>query len=179
MYVESNSLTSLSEGLNYSVNGLLATFGTARISTADAQRLGRKPNERGLPVERQRAIANIVYGGKWGRENLGNTQPEDGWTFRGYGPIQLTGRSNCASFGAAIGMHVDEVPAYLRTREGGGMGAAWFWRKHYLDKRLDPNDVRAMRTAVNAKALGFDLFEPHYHQLASEFARRARDDPPH
>ena len=31
----------------------------------------------------QEGIANLVYGGAWGRDNLGNAQPGDGWRYRG------------------------------------------------------------------------------------------------
>lgn len=82
------------ESLNYSVAGLLSTFGRHRISEADAKRLGRKSGESGLPQIRQQAIANIIYGGTWGAANLGNTKPGDGWLFRGGGYPQVTGRAN-------------------------------------------------------------------------------------
>jgi putative chitinase len=87
------------ENLNYSPEGLLATFGRHRISEADAQRLGRIA---GRPAQ-QREIGNIIYGGKWGRENLGNTQPNDGWMYRGGGLEHLTGRTNHERTGRAIG----------------------------------------------------------------------------
>jgi len=80
----------LVESLNYSVEGLLATFGRHRISEAQARQLGRIP---GRPAN-QRAIANIVYGGVYGRNHLGNEQPNDGWDFRGGGAIHTTGRRN-------------------------------------------------------------------------------------
>lgn len=83
------------ENLNYSVDGLLKTFGRHRISEADARRYGRAG---GRPAN-QEAIANIIYGGEWGRENLGNTQPGDGWRFRGGGLAQITGRANYGKFG--------------------------------------------------------------------------------
>lgn len=86
-----------SESLNYSVQGLLNTFGTRRISPADAARFGRSASH---PAN-QEAIANLVYGGEWGREHLGNTQPGDGWKYRGRGLVQITGRANYAKFGLA------------------------------------------------------------------------------
>jgi putative chitinase len=73
---------------------LLNTFGRHRISRADAEKLGRRPGEPALPIARQRAIANIIYGGDWGRDNLGNTEPDDGWQFRGRGLAHITGRTN-------------------------------------------------------------------------------------
>jgi putative chitinase len=101
------------ETLNYSVAGLLNTFGRHRISRADAERLGRKPGEPPLPVTRQRAIGNIIYGGAWGRDNLGNTEPNDGWTYRGRGMAHDTGRRNYDLSGKAVGLDLLAHPEKL------------------------------------------------------------------
>jgi putative chitinase len=90
--VESGGMSTLAENLNYSVDALLAKFGRHRISEADARRFGRS----GTRPADQRAIANAIYGGEWGRRNLGNTQPDDGWNCRGQGLLQTTGRGNMA-----------------------------------------------------------------------------------
>lgn len=82
------------ENMDYSVNGLLNTFGRHRISELDARRFGRTNNQ----SANQRMIANTIYGGEWGKRNLGNTKQDDGWLFRGNGSIQLTGRANHQSF---------------------------------------------------------------------------------
>lgn len=95
MWVESAGYATMVENLNYSVAGLRATFGRHRISDAECERHGRAP---GRPAN-QKAIANIVYGGEWGRINLGNTQPNDGWEFRGSGLKQITGRRNTVASG--------------------------------------------------------------------------------
>lgn len=82
------------ESLNYSVEALRSKFGN-RISAADAAKYGRTAMQKA----NQEAIANIIYGGEWGKQNLGNTQPGDGWKYRGAGITQLTGRRNFAKFG--------------------------------------------------------------------------------
>lgn len=83
----------ISESLNYSVEALRSKFGN-RISAADAARYGRTAMQKA----NQEAIANIIYGGAWGKENLGNTQPGDGWKYKGRSLVQLTGRRNYAKF---------------------------------------------------------------------------------
>lgn len=97
------------ESLNYSVAGLLNTFGRHRISRADAERLGRKA---GRPAA-QRQIANIIYGGSWGRDNLGNTEPDDGWMYRGRGMAHDTGRRNYRLSGEAVGIDLLSDPDAL------------------------------------------------------------------
>lgn len=83
------------ESLNYDVAGLLKTFSRERISSADAQKYGRTATR----AANQEAIANIVYGGDWGRKNLGNLKWGDGWRYRGRGLPQTTGLSNYTKFG--------------------------------------------------------------------------------
>lgn len=95
MWVESAGFSTLVENLNYSVDALISMFGRHRISIADAQRYGRAP---GRPAD-QKAIANILYGGEWGRKNLGNIGPNDGWENRGSGVKQITGLANITASG--------------------------------------------------------------------------------
>lgn len=82
------------ESLNYSVQALLTSFGRHRISEVDAKLFGRTSDRPAV----QKEIANRLYGGTWGKTNLGNINPDDGWNFRGRGAIQLTGRSNYKAF---------------------------------------------------------------------------------
>lgn len=101
------------ESLNYSVQGLISTFGRHRISLADARRLGRKPGEPHLSIDRQRQIGNLIYGGKWGLDNLGNTEPDDGWNLRGRGMDHCTGRRNYTAVGRALGIDLVNNPDRL------------------------------------------------------------------
>lgn len=170
--VESNDLRQMSESLNYSVEGLLKTFGRHRISAADARRLGRKDGEGPLSQDRQRQIANLIYGGEWGKTNLGNIFADDGWKFRGYGPKQLTGRANHQAFATAIGMPVDKVPEYIRTIEGGCRSAGWFWKSHGLDAKAATPGVADDRKAINGGNLGLKLVEFRFNALVKELLAR-------
>ncbi|ENA1772555.1 glycoside hydrolase family 19 protein, partial [Yersinia ruckeri] len=78
---ESASFTLLVESFNYSVNGLIATFGK-RLSAGQASALGRQRGETSVPLNRQQAIANLVYSGR-----MGNKGSADGWKYRGRGLI--------------------------------------------------------------------------------------------
>jgi len=91
---ESNCFKVLAENLNYKVDALINLFGTKRISVEQASRYGRMDGQ----IANQVAIANTIYGGSWGKANLGNTQPNDGWDMRGSGPMQITGRDNITGF---------------------------------------------------------------------------------
>lgn len=129
------------ENLNYSVAGLKATFSRQRISNAQCEALGRKP---GRPADKP-GIANTVYGGSWGRTNLGNTEPGDGWRYRGRGLIQLTGRSNYRRTGAEYEVNPDLV----LTPAGSIKAATDFWRTRGLNAASDADDVARVTRIIN------------------------------
>ena len=94
-YHESGGFAKMTESMNYSVAGLRATFGDHRITDAECAKFGRTAER---PADQQ-AIANIVYGGEWGKKNLGNVNPGDGWRYRARGYGGTTGRANYREFG--------------------------------------------------------------------------------
>jgi putative chitinase len=63
---------------------------------------------------------------------LGNTQPGDGFRFRGRGLIQVTGRRNYSL--AAVGLDLDLLnhPELLEQPEHAAMSAGWFWASNKL-----------------------------------------------
>lgn len=146
------------ENLNYSVSGLIETFGSKRISHTQAYDYGRSSNHKA----NQEAIANIVYGGAWGRKNLGNTQPGDGWKFRGRGIFQITGRSNyqqltdwCKSKG--INADYVEDPDLLLNESDSIIAAIWYWNSRGINSFADQDDILSVSKIINlgsAKASG-------------------------
>ena len=124
------------ENLNYSADALHALYPN-RISIADSQRVGRTaahdPDRAG--------IANIIYGGAWGRANLGNDQAGDGFTFRGRGWVQITGRrnysraDNALSQGGKLIANPDLMaqPEICAGSAVNGMIQGWFTTKKFAD----------------------------------------------
>lgn len=149
---ESQNLSTLEENLNYSVDGLLRTFGRHRINVADAQQYGRKRGQ----AANQEMIANILYGGDWGRKNLGNTETGDGYRFRGRGLKQLTGRANYMRCGTAIGERFDMWPERLLLPVNAALSAGWFWQSHGCNELADAGDVPALTRKINGGSNGLD-----------------------
>lgn len=141
---ETGGFRSIDESLNYSVDGLRATFGKHRISDADVEKHGRKPGR----AANQEAIGNLVYGGAWGATHLGNTQPGDGWRYRGGGFIQTTGRANYGRAG------YENDPAALRDPDRGFLAALTFWTDNGLNALADTDDVTAVRKRINGGTNG-------------------------
>lgn len=90
------SFEPITESLNYSAASLISKFSN-RISSSDATKYGRTA----MHPANQEMIGNIIYGGEWGKKNLGNTQPGDGYKYRGRGLSQVTGRRLYEIFGYA------------------------------------------------------------------------------
>lgn len=147
---ETGGFSSLSENMNYSVSGLLKTFGRHRISDADARACGRQ----GARSADQRRIANLVYGGAWGRKNLGNIQPNDGWDLRGSGPGQVTGRANFQKASDDTGIDFIGNPDLMRDPDIGMRAALMLWQKWGLNELADRGETVAIRERWNGGRLG-------------------------
>ncbi|PHZ28061.1 endolysin [Yersinia bercovieri] len=138
---ESASFTLLVESFNYSINGLLATFGK-RLSADQASALGRQTGEKSVPVNRQRAIANLVYSGR-----MGNKAVDDGWKYRGRGLIQITGLDNYRACGTALKLDLISNPDQLLTDLNAVRSAAWFWQSRNCGQYAD--DIQRVTQLIN------------------------------
>src|SRR6185369_6799122 len=59
---------------------------------------------------------------------LVNTQPGDGFRYRGRGPIQITGRSNYLRYGDLLGVDLAGNPDLAATPQFAFSTAALFWK---------------------------------------------------
>ncbi|MBI1399254.1 peptidoglycan-binding protein [Hyphomonas sp.] len=125
------------EGFNYSEEGLKKTFRIYRRNPDLAKQHARK----------KELIANTVYGG---RADLGNTEPGDGWKYRGRGFIQLTGRANYTRYAEVSGIELVNDPDILKRDLTKSVEvAAAFWKANGLNAYADQNDAAKVSRGVN------------------------------
>lgn len=147
---ESGGFNRLVENLNYAAGNLVSTFGKHRITEQQAAALGRTAAQ---PAN-QKAIANLVYGGEWGKKNLGNQTAGDGWKYRGRGLKQITGLSNYRNCSHALKLDLVTQPELLERDEYAARSAAWFYVSHGC--LLHSGDVERVTLLINGGRNGLD-----------------------
>jgi len=139
---ESGGFKTLSESFNYSIAGL-AIFGN-RLTASQREQLGRRNGEGPLPVERQRAIANLVYAGRYGNKASG-----DGYKFRGRGLKQITFLDNYLACGRTLGIDLISNPDLLLQDEYAARSAGWFWKANNCNSFADSGDFVGLTKRIN------------------------------
>ncbi|HHZ6890288.1 glycoside hydrolase family 19 protein [Klebsiella michiganensis] len=146
---ESTSFTQLVESFNYSVAGLAGFVKAKRITQDQANSLGRKSSEKALPLERQRAIANLVYSNRYGNKSAG-----DGWKYRGRGLKQITFLDNYLRCGTALRLDLVSNPELLEKDINAARSAAWFYTSSGCLKY--PGDLVRVTQIINGGQNGID-----------------------
>lgn len=153
LHEETGGFVKFHENLNYTPEGLIKTFGTNQISVLQAQKYGRTKTQKA----NQEAIANIVYGGAWGKKNLGNTQVGDGWKFRGRGLIQLTGRALYQKYKDFSGLDVITNPDLVGQFAIALDVAGWYWSNvSKLNPLADANNITSITKKINGGLTNFE-----------------------
>lgn len=138
---ESGGFKQLTENLNYSAKGLVATWPSRFPNEEYAAEYARKPER----------IASKVYVGR-----MGNETPEDAAKYIGRGLIQLTGKENYANCGLGIGVDLLGHPDWLATPKYAALSAGWFWNKKGLNALADADDISTMTKRINGGLIGLD-----------------------
>jgi putative chitinase len=165
---ESGELTIVEENGNYSAERLLAIFpvtdpGTAyrRFTPAQARAYAHKP----------KAILSRAYA----RRDLGNGSEAtgDGWTYRGRGPMQATGKDNYRRMGERLGVDLIANPDLLATDFTlGWKGAMLEWTD--LDLGRIARELGPTHEAVLKISRGINLGNVHSGAQPNGLADRKR-----
>jgi predicted chitinase len=132
--------------------GFKATEEDLRYSAATMNRLHGVPLEEARQlVGKPQQIAERIYGLPNPRKArmLGNTQPGDGYKFRGRGFIQLTGRSNYTDIGRRTGLDLANNPDLAAQPANALLCAAGFWDRGNLNQYADQNNINIITQRIN------------------------------
>jgi putative chitinase len=139
--VESANFTHLQENLNYSAQRLMQVWPSRFPYIIAAEPYAHSPEK----------LANFVYAGR-----MGNLQDGDGYTYRGRGLIQLTGREMYANCGNSLGIDLLDNPDLLLTPKYAALSAGWFWNKHGLNLLADAQEYGTMTRRINGGTAALD-----------------------
>lgn len=144
---ESTGFTRFEENLNYSTQGLRNTFDEYFKDNSIAEEYARQPEK----------IANRVYANRMGN---GDEASGDGWTFKGRGALQLTGRNNYTAFADSIGdMCIIEEPKIV-AQEHSFTSAMWYFDENNLWKickgELSDSVIEKLTRKINGGLNGID-----------------------
>lgn len=141
---ESGNFKFISENLNYSTKGLIATFPKYFKQPGLAEAYSRNPER----------IASRVYANRMGNGAEGTA---DGWKFRGRGYIQLTGKSNYSAFDAFVNENILLDPD-LVAKKYPLLSAGWFFHKNKLntisDKGMNEQVILELTKRINGGTNG-------------------------
>ncbi|WP_341328797.1 glycoside hydrolase family 19 protein [Methylotuvimicrobium sp. KM2] len=143
---ETQGFTRTEENLNYSARRLRQVSKKARSMSSQELNDAVARGDEG--------VAEVLYGG---RKDLGNTQPGDGYKYRGRGFVQLTGRSNYERIGKLINQDLVNNPDLAAVPEIAAKAAfAYYKTNPKLQKASKSGDVVAARRALNGGLNGID-----------------------
>lgn len=165
---ESGQFKTLTESLNYSTSQLRKVFGKHRITDEQIERYGRKAGQKAD----QKALANILYGGNFGRTQLGNIQPSDGWNLRGSGLIQITGRGNMTLYTSYYNNKygtkytIEQIAELMRTDMKTAIDSAcWFFAIHKgLLSLCEQGDFAEVVRRINGGLMNYEKRKMYYER---------------
>jgi putative chitinase len=151
---ESGGFKAVRENLNYSAKGLMGIFKKYFPNAKLALQYERKPEK----------IASLVYGNRMGN---GPESSMDGFTYRGRGYIQLTGKSNYSLFDKTVPEDIVANPDLVATKYPLA-SAAFFFNNNKLwticDRGADVATVTAVTKRVNGGTIGLPDRIKHFNE---------------
>lgn len=144
---ETGGLRIEEESGNYSAERLVEVFGGPRhgVTAAEASEIARKPER---IFERVYGIAGLNNPKILARD-LGNTNPGDGYKYRGRGILQTTGRGNYRRMGQKCGVDFEAHPDLVLSAEHAIKPALAEWSEGNLNSAADRDDIVAITRKIN------------------------------
>lgn len=139
---ESNGGTITIESLYYTHPERIAHVWPKRFTTVSAMPFVGKPQ----------LLANTVYNGRMGNASASN----DGWTYRGRGFLQITGRGSYETVGQAIGVDLLTHPDLAFGASALEVALYEFAEKLRCLPFCDANDVKTVTLHVNGGYTGLE-----------------------
>ncbi|WMC11772.1 hypothetical protein PU634_05235 [Oceanimonas pelagia] len=158
---ESGGMTSLEESFNYrNADRLMAVSATAR-------KKGPKAVQAAID-QGPEAVAELMYGGR-----MGNTEPGDGYKFRGRGFTQLTGRNNYEAASKDLGIDLVNNPDMAADPEVAAKIATWYWQQRPgLSDAAKRGDVEEVTRKINGGTNGLADRKAKTEQYLAEYRDR-------
>lgn len=108
-----------------------------------------------------------------GAARLGNTQPGDGFLYRGRGIFQITGRRNYASLGPRVDLDLIDLPQLAARADVALELACLYWSDHKLNDYADANNVLAISNGIN-RGNPASIATPNGYAQRKDALRKAR-----
>lgn len=137
--VESGGFTRFEEALGYSAERLVQVWPKRFPNLIAATPYAHNPEK----------LAERTYGGR-----MGNTEPGDGWRFRGRGLLQLTGRDSYSRYGAILELDLIGHPDLAAQPVNACRIAGAYWSAHGLNDLADVDDIEGITRAINGGLTG-------------------------
>jgi putative chitinase len=150
---ETGGLRILRESGSYSRNALARMWDGGNWHLYFANREACLAMAEQCAIDKGEALFNLVYGGR-----MGNGPPSsgDGWTFRGRGLIQTTGRESYEKFGKLCGVPFGDDPDLVVDPAHALKPALAEWTSRNLNAAADANDIKVITLRINGGTVGLD-----------------------
>lgn len=130
------------ENLNYRASVLVAQWPSHFTREQAAAAVGN-------PIE----IASRAYGGRMGNAPYPS---QDGYTYRGRGALQLTGRAAYRLYGTHTGLPLEDQPSLAADPADSVVIALAFFKQANVNEAIDRGDFREARRRTNGGAIGLE-----------------------
>jgi putative chitinase len=135
---ESHSFRSMEENLNYSAERLSKLYPKLFPPKLAARVVASS--------DRDRIIANTIYGNR-----MGNSEPGDGYKYRGRGYIQLTGRENYEKMGKLLKIDLVDNPDLAARPDYAAQIAVSYWNTRVANK-TNTNNIAGVTKKISGSS---------------------------